>query len=181
MPWYVRSMTEAADQLDLGRHRDLQGRGSHVWVRRVLLVLLGGIVLAALLGTFGQHPATSHAKNTQAALEVQSPDRLRGGLIFQARFTIAARQRIAKPTLVLDRGWFESMSVNSTIPSPTQEKVVDGADRMTFDPIAAGRSATVWIYFQVNPTNVGRRSEDVRLDDGERKLFEVRRSVTVFP
>ncbi len=174
-------MAEAPDQLDMGRHRDLEGRGSHVWVRRAVLLLLGAVVLAALLGVFGQHPATSHAQGAEARLEVQSPDRLRGGLIFQSRFTITALHRIEKPTLVLARGWFESMSVNSTEPTPTADKVVDGRARLTFDAIPAGSSTTVWIYFQVNPTNVGSRSEDVQLADGERTLAQVHRSVTIFP
>jgi hypothetical protein len=174
-------MADAPDQLDLGRHRDLQGRGSHVWVRRGILTLLGAIVLAALLGTFGQHPATSHAQGADARLEVQSPARLRGGLIFQARFTIAAVRRIAKPTLVLGSGWFESMSINSTEPNPVEEKVVGRDVRMTFEALPAGTSTTVWIYFQVNPTNVGSRSQDVRLEDGERTLAAVHRSVTIFP
>ncbi len=174
-------MADAPDQLDLGRHRDLRGRGRDVWARRAILTVLAAIVVAALLDVFGQHPVTSKAVGAGARLEVQSPDRLRSGLVFQARYTITASRRIDKPTIVLDRGWFESMSVNSTIPSPTDERVVNGADRMTFDPLAAGTSTTVWIYFQVNPTNVGRRGEDVGLDDGERRLADVRRSVTIFP
>ena len=32
--------------------------------------------------------------------------------------------------------------------------------------MAAGDSLRVWIYFQVNPTNLGTRSQDVELDDG---------------
>jgi hypothetical protein len=34
---------------------------------------------------------------------------------------------------------------------------------------------------QVNPTNVGHRTQDVRLYDGERQLAEVRRTITIFP
>ena len=37
------------------------------------------------------------------------------------------------------------------------------------------------MQFQVNPTNVGHRNQTVQLYDGDRKLAEVRRTITVFP
>ena len=52
---------------------------------------------------------------------------------------------------------------------------------MTFPALKAGRSLVVWIYFQVNPTNLGNRSQDVELDDGTRQLASIHRSVTVWP
>jgi len=39
----------------------------------------------------------------------------------------------------------------------------------------------VYFQFQVEPTTVGRRSQDVVLRDGSRQLVEIRRAVTVFP
>jgi hypothetical protein len=39
----------------------------------------------------------------------------------------------------------------------------------------------LYIQSQVNPTNVGRRSQDVSLYDGERLLATIHRRVTVFP
>jgi hypothetical protein len=112
---------------------------------------------------------------------VQSPDNLRGGLIFQARFTMTARERLAKPTLILERGWFESMSVNSIVPDAPQQDARDGLLLLTYPPLPAGSSRIVWIYFQVNPTNLGRRSQDVVLADGSRRLVTVHRSVMVWP
>ena len=37
------------------------------------------------------------------------------------------------------------------------------------------------MQFQVNPTNVGRRSADVELYDGETLIATVERTMTVFP
>jgi hypothetical protein len=150
-------------------------------VRRTFLLLCGAWSLLALLNVFGQHPQTSEAHASFASLEVQSPSRLRGGLIFQTRITVRARERIAHPTLVMQHGWFESMSVNSIVPSPVTQSTVDGTVRMTFPALAAGHSATTWIYFQVNPTNLGRRSEDVVLEGSAGQRVAVRRSVTVLP
>jgi len=39
----------------------------------------------------------------------------------------------------------------------------------------------VYLQCQVNPTNVGRRSQDVALLDGNRPIVSVDRTVTVFP
>jgi hypothetical protein len=39
----------------------------------------------------------------------------------------------------------------------------------------------LYMQFQVNPTNVGRRSADVGLYDGDELLASVDRTVTVFP
>jgi hypothetical protein len=167
--------------LDPARHVALEGRGAHPAVRRTFLVLLGAIAVAALANVFGQHPSSSRASASFASLEVQSPTRLRGGLIFQARIQVRARTRIAHPTLVLQHGWFESMSVNSIVPDPQSQSEVDGTVRLVLPSLAAGRSSTTWIYFQVNPTNLGRRSEDVALEGGRGQRVAVRRSVTVFP
>ena len=166
--------------LDEGRHLRLDGRDANPAVRRISLALLGVLAVLALANVFGQHPSTSRAGAAFASLEVQSPAHLRGGLIFQTRITVRARARLAHPVLVLEHGWFESMSVNSIVPDPVSQSSDDGDLRMTLAPIAAGHSATEWLYFQVNPTNLARRSEDVTLEDGSRDVA-VRRSVTVFP
>jgi hypothetical protein len=172
-----------ADQAskNLAPHTDLAGREHDVWVRRAALTLLTLFVVLALLNAFGQHPAISRAAGTAASLEVQSPSNVRGGLIFQARFTLIAHRRLAKPSLLLQRGWFESMSVNSIIPQPENQSSREDSVRLDFPPIAAGRSFVVWIYFQVNPTNVGSRSENVELLNDGRSLVAIHRDVTVWP
>jgi hypothetical protein len=47
--------------------------------------------------------------------------------------------------------------------------------------LAGGRKLVLWLQFQVNPTNVGRRSQDVALYDDTTLLAEVNRTVTIFP
>jgi hypothetical protein len=37
------------------------------------------------------------------------------------------------------------------------------------------------MQFQVNPVNVGRRSYDVELDDADRPVARVERTITVLP
>ena len=151
------------------------------WIRRVILAGLAGIVLAALLGAFGQQPQTSRAVSTDASLAVQSPSRIRGGLIFQSRFTITAGRRLEQPVLSLERGWFEDMSINSIAPQPTSEASRGDHVDLVFDALGAGDTMTVWIYFQANPTNVGRQRQRVALRDGATTLLHVDRSVLILP
>jgi hypothetical protein len=167
--------------LSYDRHVSLAGRGFHPSARRALLAVLGTIALLALLDVFGQHPSTSRASSGFATLAVQSPSTLRGGLIFQTRIAIHARTTIEHPTLVLEHGWFESMSVNSMVPDPVSQTTVGGEVHLAFPKLAAGQTSTFWVYFQVNPTNIGRRSEDVLLQGAPGQRLAVHRTVTVLP
>jgi hypothetical protein len=173
-------MSRAAAE-ELAPYRDVTGRTGGVWARRAVLALLALVALAALLNRFGQHPSTSTARGASASLQVQSPANLRGGLIFQSRFTIVAHDALRKPSLVLSRGWLESMSINSIAPDAASQHSRNGDAVLTFPAIPAGHTYVVWIYFQTNPTNVARRSQVVELLDGERRLLSIHRNVTIWP
>ncbi len=135
----------------------------------------------ALLGVFGQDPSTTSAASPAASLSVTAPTRLRGGLIFQVRVKVVARREIKQLQLDFDEGWWESMSVNSIAPEPSSENSHDGQVVLSYGSLPAGKTLVCWIYFQVNPTNVGKRREDVALQDGSALLARVHRSLTIFP
>jgi hypothetical protein len=137
--------------------------------------------LLALANFFGQKPTTSRAASAAASLELQAPTHVRGGLIFQGRFTLVARQDLKTPKLILSPGWFEQMTVNGLEPQPSTQTTRNGAVVITFDSLRAGQKLVLWTYFQVNPTNIGRRSQDVELDDGNAPLLRLTRKVTIFP
>jgi hypothetical protein len=169
------------DGLTVERNRDLQGRAGHAWYRRALLCMIAALPVLALLNVFGQRPTVSSAGAAAADLKVTAPDRLRSGLIFQVRVEVLAHRQIANPQLVFDRGWWESMSVNSLEPNPTDESSNDGRVVLSYNTLSAGKTLVVWLYFQVNPTNVGKRTEDVALEDGSNMITRVHRSLTIFP
>ena len=145
------------------------------------MLLLTLFVVAALLNAFGQRPSTTSASGQGASLQVDAPKRLRGGLLFQARFRFRSRVGISKPVLVLDPGWQESMTLNSTEPAATDEGIRAGGLEFEFAPLPAGKQFTFWTEWQVNPTNLGRHDEDVALYDGDHLLTRLDRTVTVFP
>jgi hypothetical protein len=169
------------DGLVLRRHRDLVGRRHQVWIRRFLLAVIGLVPLLALLNVFGQRPHIETATAAPAQLELYTTSHLRGGLLFEARFTVTARRELKKATLELDRGWMEGFTINTIEPSPVSEGSHDGKLVLELGHIPAGQKYVLYMQSQVNPTNVGRRSQDVRLYDGKRFLTKIDRKVTVFP
>ena len=175
-------MPAPPDGISLERHRDLTGASIKApWLRRVLLCGVAALPLLALLNVFGQHPTTSSASSPIASMNVTAPARLRSGLIFQVRVQVSARRDIKELQLVLDKGWWESMSVNSLVPEPSQESSEEGKVVLTYGKLAAGQQHVSWIYFQVNPTNVAKRSEDLELRDGPTPLLRIHRAITIFP
>jgi hypothetical protein len=102
-------------------------------------------------------------------------------LIFQVRAQVTAHQTLVKPQLVFSPGWWESMSVNSLEPNPASQSTRNGSVVLTYPELHAGHTLSVWIYFQANPTNVGKRSQDVELEDGSKEIAHIHRSMTIFP
>ena len=174
-------MAGAPDTLTLKRHRDMKGREWWIPGRRILLALLGAVLLAGLLNVFGQRPHSSTAVTPRASLKVYAPVHVRSGLIYAARFHITARDEIKDAFLVLDPGWAEGYTVNGVAPQPLTEADRNGRIAYGFGHIPAGQSLIFFLSLQVNPTNVGRRSQNVELDDGETPILTIHRKITIFP
>jgi hypothetical protein len=176
----TRPVAELPDYLDVRRHRDVSFR-AELAARWTVLGLLTAIAVVALFGVFGQEARQSAASAGAAELEVSAPAAVRGGLFFQGRFTVDAREAIENATLVLDPGWLENMHINTIEPAPTEEASREGDLALSFGPLAAGDRLVVYMQFQVNPTNVGRRAADVSLYDGQTAVVSIDRTLTVFP
>jgi hypothetical protein len=106
---------------------------------------------------------------------------VRGGLLFQSRVTIRVTGHIQHPQLLLDPGWLEGMQVNSIEPQAESESSRGGRLLLSYSALRPGDRAELWLQFQVNPTNVGHRSYALQLDDGNRRIVRVQRTVTVLP
>jgi len=147
----------------------------------MLLALVGAFLLAGLVNVFGQRPTTASGATDAARLSVYAPAHLRGGLLYMARFRIDAHRDVKDAVLVLDSGWFEGMQVNTIEPSPLGEASQNGKVALDLGHIPAGEHYTLFMEFQVDPTNVGRRSQRVELYDGGRRVADLQRTITVFP
>ncbi|HEY3189768.1 MAG TPA: hypothetical protein VGJ70_19920 [Solirubrobacteraceae bacterium] len=152
-----------------------------LWIRRAVLLALTAIPVLALLNVFGQRPAESSFVGPAATLRVSAPRTVRGGIFFQARIDVRAHRDLPHPRLVLERGWFEGLQVNSTEPQPMTEATRQGRVVLTYDKLEAGDLLRVWLQFEVNPTTVGRHPFDVELDDAERPVAHISRTLTLLP
>ena len=174
-------MAGAPDQLTLKRHRDLVGRERRPFIRWAVLAALGLLCLLGLLNAFGQRPETDTAAADGVELELYSPERVRSGLFFMSRFTIRAEREIEAATLLLDPGWVEGITLNTIVPAPVGEANRDGKIAFDLGRVRAGTEHVFFLHFQVNPTEVGRRAQDVQLLDGETQLLAIDRTVTIYP
>lgn len=174
-------MSQLPDGIDLPRHRDFEGRELGQWLRRGFVLLLLAFVVAALLNVFGQAETTSEAEGAAATLSVSAPSVVRGGLYYQARFTIDAREAIGAPVLQLDRGWYEGTTVNTVEPEPAQTTSDEDHIKLRFPPLAAGRTLVVYINLQTNPTNIGSHDTDVTLLDADRPIATIERTEIAWP
>ena len=168
------------DGLTLEYHRELEGQ-RRPFVRWVLIGLLSLVLLLALVNVYGQWPVESEATTPAGTLEVDAPQTLRGGLFFQARFVIDADAEIEQAVLVLDPGWLEDVTLNTVEPAPVGEASRDGRIALELGRIPAGDEHRLYLHFQVNPTAVGRRSQDVSLYDGDRELGSIERTAFIWP
>ncbi len=174
-------MADKPDGIVLSRHRDLHGREWHPWVRRALVGLLTLIMLLALVGFVGQHPSTKRAEAPAATLGVNSPDSVRGGLLYQARFTIDAKQDLKDATLVLSRSWIDGLTVNTIEPGPLNEASDNGDLVLELGHIAAGARYVLYMDYQVNPTTIGSRKLKVALKDGDQPVTSLTRDQRIWP
>ncbi len=172
--------TRPPDCISVEAHRDNKHRVER-WARWLFVAVVLAIALAALANVFGQRPSTHRVTAGGATLSVQGPGAIRGGLLFQGRFEVDADRTIRRPTLVLDEGWLDGITLNTTEPEPTETQSEDRGLAMEFGRLDAGRTLTVYLEFQVNPTTIGRRSQDVTLRDGATPIATVERTVTIFP
>ena len=173
-------MAAAPDHLTLKEHRDSDG-AAELLARRLLLGLLAVVCALALVNVFGQSPEHSVGTGEAATLEVSAPDRLRGGVYYEAEFTIRATRELEHATLLLDSGWFESMHINSYTPEPVGTAYRNGMLAIDYGHVAAGDELVARLELQVNPTNVAWRSQGVQLHDETEPLAAVDRRVIVFP
>ena len=174
-------MADTPKGIVLRRHRDLQGRQHQVWMRRTVLTLIAIVPALGLANTFGQRPSTTEATGPSASLTLNAPTRVRGGLLFQAHFTIRPQTDLQNAALVLHPDWLQGMTLNTLEPSPADETSENGALRLDYGKIPAGQRFDVFLQYQVNPTSVGTRKQWVELVDGESTVASIQRGLFIFP
>ena len=174
-------MSDLPQGIDLPRHRDFEGKRVGQWLRHGFLLLLTVFVAAALLNAFGAHPQSDEASAAAATLKVTAPERVRGGLLYQARLEVHAKQAIGAPTLVFDKGWIEETTINTLEPEPAETTSDPKHLKARYPPLPPGRTLAVYIALQANPNNVGAHDADVALFDADEEIASIDRTQVNFP
>jgi hypothetical protein len=173
-------VADVPDQLVLKVARDREGRRDIVF-RRVAFSAIVVLLALGLLNVFGQRPTTVGADSPAASLELYAPERVRGGVIWEARFRIDAQRELEEATLVLDPGWAEGMTINTIEPAPIGEASRDGKLVFELGRVPSGQKHVIYFQLQVNPTNIGRHGQNAELFDGDQLVASLDRTLTVFP
>src|SRR5438067_254519 len=111
-------MADVPDSIDLDRHLELRGVGFNRRGRQLILIVVIALLVAGLFNVFGQRPEHHYVNAPQAQLELYAPSHLRGGLLYEARFTITAHKDIGNAVLVFSPGWNEGQQINTLEPTP---------------------------------------------------------------
>lgn len=173
-------MATAPATLTLSRHRDRQGRPGP-WLRWMFIGLLAVIPICALFDIFGQRTVVSTASAQAARLTLFAPSSARGGLMYTAKFRIAARSELKNATLVLAPGWADQYTVNGTSPQPSSENSQNGRISFSIGDIPQGQIYTEFVSLQINPINVGTHMQTVWLYDGKKQIVVIHHSITIWP
>ena len=181
----MTAATEGVDQaalpfgLERESHIDMQRHAP--WRRRAVVLVMAAFCVLALFNVFGQVAHVDHADAAGAALTVESPERLRGGDIFTSVITLTAHQPIQDARVVLTPGWFSGFTLNAAAPQSNQESSTQDGSILDYGQLDAGATMPIWISWQVNPTTVGEKDQDVQIFDGPKEITAVHRSVYIFP
>ncbi|RDE07163.1 hypothetical protein [Sphingomonas aracearum] len=148
----------------------------------VSLLVFGGLLLAALLGTFGggRSPVRT-AQAAAATLTVATPRTLRNGVFFETRVTVTARRDIARLVLALPPSLWRDITVNSQVPQASEEKFENGRFAFDYGPLKAGESLDVKIDGQINPPLFGGTSGTIAVLDDKAELVSLPVTMKVLP
>jgi hypothetical protein len=175
MPDVLQPIRDGRDSADRTASR-------RIWIRRAGCLLLAAVTVLALFNVFGQRAHDSSASSPAAVLTVRAPSHARAGLMFQAKFTIVARQPIKAATLVLGNGWLDGITQNTNEPSAsTETSGPDGSLSLSLGPLQSGQTFVQYLELQVNPTTSGTKSQPVVLNSGNTRLLSLDHTMTVFP
>jgi hypothetical protein len=177
----LRPIASLPDYLDRSAHLDLHGRNVEPWFRRAGLLVLLGVCALGLANVFGQHTHVLSVDSPEAKLTVETPGAARGGLIYQSIFRIEAHEKLPEPTLRLDPGWFDGLTINTVEPDAVEWGQLDRRNTLGLPPLERGDEFVLRLQYQVNPTVVGRRSQDVVLMDAGTELVRLDHAQTIFP
>ncbi|MDQ4034534.1 MAG: hypothetical protein M3153_01265 [Chloroflexota bacterium] len=144
------------------------------------LVVFGVVIVLALAGVFGRE-RDWRAEANATRLNVHGPESIRNGEFFEMRVGVEADRAISELVIGVDQGLWEDMTVNTIIPTASEEEAIDGEFRFVFAELEPQTPFLLKLDLQVNPDIVGGNEGVITVYDGERVLAETPISIGVLP
>jgi len=146
------------------------------------LILLGGLLLAALSGVMGggRNPELRRS-GPAATISVTAPEILRNGEFFELRITIEATRSIAHPTIGVSSSYWRELTINTMFPAADKESFADGMFQFEYPALDAGDYLEIKIDGQANPTLFGGTEGFISLSDGNTEIARVPLTLRVLP
>lgn len=146
------------------------------------VAVLGGLLLAAMLGGTGGQPSPVHATaSAAAALAVKMPSVIRTGMVFESTITVTPRRAFRDLRIGVSPGLWRDITQNTMIPAAAEEAQADGLFTFAYGARAAGDPLAVKADLQVNPSLVGRTAGEIVVLDGDAPVLRLPLSLTVLP
>lgn len=146
------------------------------------LLLIGGPLLAALLGWLGGGRETTFAARTaQAALTVETPGILRSGNWFETRIVVEPAVDVADLTIAIDQPLWRGMSIDTAVPDAEKVETLDDRFTYSFGALDRGKRFVFKLDGQIQPRGFRQLSGQVTARDGDRVLAQVPVAITVLP
>ena len=155
-------------------------RGWRAHANPAATLVLGGLLVAALLGAFGVS-TTLRTATDGACLEVHLPSRIRTGELFEIRIMVVPNRPVSQLRVGISTALVQDMTINTVAPQAAEEASAAGEERYVFGRLA---SAEVWmgkLDLQINPNLFGLRRGQITVYDGGRALASVDAGILVLP
>jgi len=175
-------MPSTDEQIRAARELDERTAQWRLWLRRAGVVVLVAVPVVALFNLLGQRATTTTKSTPVVTVSLHAPDRIRTGLLFQAKVTIVAHRRLPAVTLDLGNGWIDGMTMNTDEPGGVTETSVPGGGlSLSFGTLQPNQPFVQYFEFQVNPTSSGSRSQSISVLSNKVPLVHLDHTMTVIP
>jgi hypothetical protein len=102
--------------------------------------------------------------------------------LFQGRISVRAHAPLSNVQLVLGRGWFDGLTMNTEEPSPsTETSGPNGSVVFSLGALKAGQTFVQYLEYQVNPTSIGGRNQYVGIRAGGVDVISMNHHLTIVP
>ena len=163
-------------------HKQIHAAKGSIFRRGPFGVVALAVVLGpAFFGVYGSD-ATLVGAGPEVRLTVAGPRRIRNGEYLEIILNVEAQSRVKETVVLVGASLFRDITVNTLLPSPSEEGFRDDSFEFRFGLLDAGERLEVKIDAQINPNHTPSANEGaIAVADGEIVLAKVDYVIEVLP